>query len=80
MDHRVDCDICGASLAAGSLQSHLKTQHNTYRSFVLNQELTLEHEAVDYQATKDTTGTYFCPVLACVGAVGSKATLQSHFL
>ena len=28
--HWVECNICGASLAAGSLTSHLKTQHNTY--------------------------------------------------
>jgi hypothetical protein len=28
--HRVECNLCGASLAAGSLQSHLETQHNTY--------------------------------------------------
>jgi hypothetical protein len=34
--HRVECNLCGASLAAGSLQSHLETQHNTYRLFVLN--------------------------------------------
>ncbi len=34
--HRVECDICGASLAAGSLRSHLETQHDTYRLFVLN--------------------------------------------
>ena len=33
---RVECNIYGASLAAGSLTSHLETQHNTYRSFVLN--------------------------------------------
>ena len=34
--HRVECDICGMSLVAGSLRSHLETQHNTYRFFVLN--------------------------------------------
>jgi hypothetical protein len=34
--HRVECDICGMSLAAGSLRSHLETKHDTYRSFVLN--------------------------------------------
>jgi hypothetical protein len=42
--HRLECNICGASLAAGSLQSHLETQHDTYLSFVLNRELTVEHE------------------------------------
>jgi hypothetical protein len=38
----VECNICGASLPAGSLQSHLETQHNMYWLFILNQELTVE--------------------------------------
>jgi hypothetical protein len=42
--HRVECDICGTSLAVGSLRRHLETQHEMYRPFVLNQELTIEHE------------------------------------
>ncbi len=46
--HRVECDICGMSLAVGSLRSHLETKHDTYWSFVLNQEPTIEHEAVVY--------------------------------
>jgi hypothetical protein len=33
---RVDCDVCGASLAAKSLQSHLETQHDIFWLFVLN--------------------------------------------
>ena len=28
--HWVECNICGASLAEGSLTSHLETQHDTY--------------------------------------------------
>ena len=73
--HRVECAICDMSLAAGSLRSHLETQHDRYRSFVLNWELTIELEAVIYRATTDATGTIFCPVPACVGIVGSKAAL-----
>jgi len=46
--HRVECDICGVSLAAGSLRSHLETAHDTYRSFVLNRELTVEREPTVY--------------------------------
>ena len=46
-----------------------------YQLFVLNQELTNEHEAVVYCATTDTTVTYFCPVPGYVGIVGSKAAL-----
>jgi hypothetical protein len=34
--HRVECDICGMSLAAGSLCSHLEMKHDTYQLFVLN--------------------------------------------
>jgi hypothetical protein len=78
--HWVECDICGVSLAAGSLRSHLETKHDTYRSFVLNQELTVEREPIIYRATTDATSTYFCPVPACVGIVGSKRALRSHFL
>jgi hypothetical protein len=73
--HQVECDICGASLAAGLLQSNLKMQHNTYRSFVLNLELNNKREAVVYQATANATGTYFFPVLACVEVAGSKVIL-----
>ncbi len=78
--HRVECDICGVSLAAGSLRSHLEMKYDTYRSFVLNQELTGEREPFVYQATTDATGTYFCPVPAWVGVVGSRIALRSHFL
>jgi hypothetical protein len=46
--HWVECDICGVSLAAGSLRSHLVTKHDMYWLFVLNQELTIEREAVVY--------------------------------
>ncbi len=78
--HRVECNLCSASLAAGSLRSHLETQHNTYRLFVLNQELTVEREPRVYRANADATGTYFCPVPACVGVACSEAVLRSHFL
>jgi hypothetical protein len=78
--HRVECDICGMSLMAGSLRSHLETQHDTYRSFVLNQDLIVEHDAVIYHASADATGTYVCPVPACVGITCTEAVLQSHFL
>jgi hypothetical protein len=42
--HWVECNVCGMSLVAGSLQSHLETQHDMYQLFVLNQELTVERE------------------------------------
>jgi hypothetical protein len=78
--HWVECNICGVSLAAGSLRSHLETKHDTYWSFVLNRELTVEREAAVYRATTEATGTYFFLVPACVGIVGSISALQSHFL
>jgi hypothetical protein len=28
--HRINCEICGTSLAAGSYQSHLESQHNVF--------------------------------------------------
>ncbi len=28
--HRIDCEICGTSLAAGSYQSHLESQHDFF--------------------------------------------------
>jgi hypothetical protein len=28
--HWIDCEICGTSLAAGSYQSHLESQHNVF--------------------------------------------------
>jgi hypothetical protein len=75
--HWVECNICSASLAAGSLQSHLETQHDTYRSFVLKRELTVEREPQVYQAIADATGTYFCPVPACVFQSCSPILLSS---
>ena len=36
---RVDCEVCGVSLAAESLQNHLEMQHDIFWSFVLNQDL-----------------------------------------
>ena len=42
--HWGECIICGMHLAAKSLCSHIETQHNTYRSFILNQELTVACE------------------------------------
>jgi hypothetical protein len=33
---RIDCKVSGISFAAESLQSHLETQHDIYRLFVLN--------------------------------------------
>jgi hypothetical protein len=72
--HLVKCDICGASLVAGSLQSHLKTQHDTYQVFVLNQELTVECESWVYWGR-----CHWHIFLPCAGLCGCHV-LQSYSL
>jgi hypothetical protein len=47
---RLDCQICGVRLPAGSLQGHLETQHDVYRSFVLNRDIVKERPTVVYHA------------------------------
>jgi hypothetical protein len=36
---RIDCEICGTSLAAGSYQSHLESQHDVFQPMVLQWEI-----------------------------------------
>ena len=48
--HRVDCEFCGASLAAGSYRGHLKTQHDVFWSFVLLRDIVIDCPAVVYHA------------------------------
>jgi hypothetical protein len=78
---RVDCEVCGISLAAESLRSHLETQHNIFRSFVLNRNLAPEQAAVVYRATElPATGIYLCPVPQCGGHSGTRFNLRQYFL
>ncbi len=46
----VDCQICDDSLQAGSLKSHLETQHDVYHLFVLSQDINVERFAIVYRA------------------------------
>jgi hypothetical protein len=80
--HRqADCEVCGISLSAESLRSHLETQHNIYRSFVLNRDLVPERAAVVYRATESpATGIHSCPVPQCGGHSGTRFNLRRHFL
>jgi hypothetical protein len=72
----VVCNVCGASLVAESLQSHLQTQRNIYPSFVLNQDLVPERAAVIYHATKlPATGIYLCLVPWCGSKSGTRFNL-----
>jgi hypothetical protein len=78
---RIDCKVCGASLAAESLQSHLETQHDIFRSFVLNRDIVVARPPEVYRATKSpATGLYFCPVAQCGGQSGTRFNLRRHFL
>ncbi len=78
---RVDCQICGVSLVAGSLRGHLEMQHDVYWSIVLNRDLVEERPAVVYRAIAlSTTGHYFCPVANCVGEESTRWNLHRHFL
>jgi hypothetical protein len=57
---RVVCQICSTSLQAGSLMSHLETQHDVYCLFVLSRDIVIERPAVIYHAITSTeTGCYF---------------------
>jgi hypothetical protein len=78
---RVDCEICGASLAAGSYQSHLEWQHDVFRSMVLQRDVVVDCPTVVYRAIKSLgTGKYFCLVPHCVGEASTKWALRQHFL
>ncbi len=77
---RINCDICGEKLRASSFQSHLKTQHDVYRSFVLNQELTDVAPLTFCASLHTATGKYACPVPGCVGAANTGYNLRHHFL
>ena len=48
--HQGFCAFCGASLPAGSYQSHLELQHNIFWSFVLRQDIVIDCPAVIYCA------------------------------
>ncbi len=50
--HRVECEVCGTSLATGSLRSHLETQHDIFWSFVLNRDIIITRPKVVYRATQ----------------------------
>jgi hypothetical protein len=78
---RVDCDVCGASLATESLRSHLETQHDIIRLFVLNRDIVIARPAEVYHAIKaPDTSIYCCPVPLCLGQSSTRFNLRRHFL
>jgi hypothetical protein len=77
---RVKCDICGERLQASSLQSHLETQHDVYRLFVLNQELTEVTPTMFCTQLHTASSEYVRPVPGCVGTVNTGYNLRCHFV
>jgi exonuclease III len=77
---RVECDICQQEVSAESLTSHLETQHDIFRSFVLNRDLVVEREPVVHNATYSYySKRYPCPVPGCTGGGSTKWNLRRHF-
>ncbi|KAL7427260.1 hypothetical protein ACHAXH_000579 [Discostella pseudostelligera] len=79
---RVECNICNQStMQAASLRSHLETQHDVFRSFVLNRELEGDQPAATFRADVDTTTSlYYCPVPGCPGEASTPISLRRHFI
>ncbi len=76
----VVCDVCGASLVAESLRSHLETQHDIFWSFVLNRDIAIARPAEVYRAIKaPDTGIYCCPVPLCPGKSSTRFNQRRHF-
>jgi hypothetical protein len=77
----IDCEFCGTSLAAGSYQSHLETQHDIFQSMVLQREIMVDRPPVIYRAIKSTAvDKYICPVPRCGGKASMKWNFRQHFL
>jgi hypothetical protein len=79
--HQVDCEICSASLAAGSYRSHLESQHDIFWSFAIQQDIVIDRPAVIYRAIElIAADTYPCPVPNCVGEASTRWALKRHFV
>jgi hypothetical protein len=77
----VDCEFCGASLAAGFYRGHLETQHNVFRSLVLSRDIVVDRPAVVYRAFElPSEDKYYCPVPNCAGKTSTRWALRRYFL
>jgi hypothetical protein len=75
-----NCDLCGKTMAAGSMRSHLETQHDTFRSFVLVDGDEEESEGCTFEARRDiAAGRWPCPVPSCLGGGRDPYDLRRHF-
>ncbi len=78
---RIDCVVCGASLATESLQSHMETQHDIFWSFILNWDIVVARPPVVYCAIElPTTGLYFCLVAQCGRRLGTRLNIHCDYL
>ena len=71
-NREVKCDVCGIKLQASSLDEHLVTQHEIYRSKVINKDLVIKREPVEYftepfnwKQFKSERKGLDCPVKGC---------------
>ena len=77
---QVDCNICGKCMSAASLTGHLESQHDVFRSFVLNRDLEIDRDPNVYRANFSVaTNAYQCPVPGCSGQSTTKWNLRRHF-
>ena len=78
---RVECNICNQSMQAASLRGHLETQHDVFRSFVLNREIGGNQPPATFRAISDiAAGLYYCPVPGCCGEATTPKSLRWHFV
>ena len=75
----VECDLCQKGMQARALDNHLATQHDVYRSKVINKELLVEREPETFKAKQSAPGRFICPVPDCAGTATTKWSLRRHF-
>ena len=83
---RVECDVCGANLAASSLPGHLETQHGVHQALVLEEEYLRAYgpggagSGQDYSTYRSATDRKFrCPVPGCLGEAARAWGIRRHF-
>jgi hypothetical protein len=78
---RIDCNVCGPSLVAESLQSHLETQHNIFWSFVFNRDIILHtHQMSTMLPNCPPPACTFARCQSVAGSQGTGLTYATIFL
>ena len=65
---RVVCDHCGKEFSAASLTNHLETQHEVFRSKVINKDLLVDRASETYRATQSADGN--TGIVQCLSVKG----------